>query len=172
MYNEMDLTSVYAKLRRAKEHFETVDREITAWTNAGDDTFTIERSAYETRIGLIVHFHEPKPDFLRWTLIIADCVYNLRCSLDHLVYVAGKFETREMPTTDVDRNYFVIANTEPEFWGESKGKLKGLSSTLIHAIERLQPYNRSHPVIPLTRPEKLSQKSLKISACMVRFGPC
>ncbi len=148
MHSELDLTSVYAKLGRAKEHFETVDSKIDAWTKSGEDTFTVERGAYNTRIGLAIHFHAPHPDFLGWTLIIADCIHNLRCALDHLVYVVGKFETRENPTTDVEKNYFVIADTEPEFRGESKGKLRGLNCHIIRAIERVQPYNRRHPIIP------------------------
>jgi hypothetical protein len=144
----LDLTSTYAKLGRAEDHYKIVDDEIRTWINSGDNTFTVERGAYDTRFGIVVHFHEPKPDFLRWTLMIADCVFNLRCALDHLVYAVGKLETRENPTSDVDKNYFVIADTEPEFWGESKKKLRGLSCTVVSAIERLQPYRRPHPIIP------------------------
>ncbi len=50
-----DYTSTYAKLKRAEEHFQLLDAEILAWLNLADDSFSIERGAYGTRIGLAIH---------------------------------------------------------------------------------------------------------------------
>ena len=146
--SEPDYTSTYAKLERAEEHFELLQFEITQWHNACKHTFTIERGAYDTRVGLVIHMGGPDPKFLRWTLMVGDCINNARAALEHMVYAIGQYEAVKNPTGDHKWNQFVIVDVPTDFDGEAKRRLKCFTPAVLAAIEGIQPFNRPHPILP------------------------
>jgi hypothetical protein len=145
---DLDLTSVYAKLDRAEEHFKTVDSEIAQWLKSGRYEPFFERGTRGTRIGIAVVRTGPPPDLVRWSIIIGDCINNLRASLDHLAHAFMKVHTAYIPTGEKERVTFVIIDDPTEFAKARRGNLKGFTDRFIHVLEQLQPFNRKHPVVP------------------------
>ena len=145
---ELDLTSVYAKLDRANEHFKAVDAEISKWIDAGRYEPFTERGAYGTRIGLAVTQVGPPPDLIRWAVIIGDCINNLRSALDHLINAFTKVSALYTPPSKKERITFVIIDDPTEFEKARNKRLAGFDSRFASALETLQPFKRKHPVLP------------------------
>ena len=74
----LDLKSVYAKLGRAEEHFELLKGEIGPWTEKCSYHLPLAHNPQFTEHRLIAQQLGPAPDLLRWSLMIGDCVTNLR----------------------------------------------------------------------------------------------
>ena len=145
---KLDLTSVYAKLSRAQEHFETVDLEINKWLSSGHYETFFERSPQETSLGIGLIRVGPPADLIRWSLIIGDCVNNLRSALDHLVVSLCKVPTLYASTAKKNRSTFVIVDTPELFRKARTGSLGGFSESFLDLLETFQPYRRTHPDLP------------------------
>lgn len=145
----IDLTSVYAKIQRAEEHIRSVDAELTEWLESGSHTYTLERNEERTQTYFRAKMYGPKPDYLRWTLIVGDAINNLRSALDHLVYAYAKHQRRDTPGSKVEGSAFVIADTH-EKWNHpsNRKKLSCLSIPIMEAIKAVQPFSRKHPDLP------------------------
>jgi hypothetical protein len=145
----LDLKSVYGKLGRAEEHFQAVDAEISSWMKDCTYSFAFEHNADFTRHAVVLRRVGPDPDLLRWTLIIGDCINNLRISLDHLIYAVAKHETRNNPTCDIEKLAFIIVDKPELFMSkDNRKRLEGLSDEVIDAVRNCQPFIRKHPVLP------------------------
>jgi hypothetical protein len=145
----LDLTSVYGKLGRGEEHFKQVDAEISAWMKCCTNNVSFEHNSDFTRHALILRRVGPDPNLLRWTLIIGDCINNLRSSLDHLIYAAAKHEARNNPTCDVENLAFIIVDKPELFMNKyNRKRLDGLSKGVIDAVRNCQPFMRNHPTLP------------------------
>ena len=144
----LDLTSVRAKLVRAQEHAQTIKNEILAWTERSPYSLTNEVNADSNRYSIFVHINEPPP-LQRWSLMVADCISNLRAALDHLVYsIAVKEATPNTPVGE-DKLLFPITDSRMKFDEAVKGGRLGMISEPIRAaIESFQPYNRPHHILP------------------------
>lgn len=74
---------VDAKLRRANEHFEVVERELTQFMRSNPYRLVAKYDPTERQIvakaRAVIH---PATD--RWACLIGDCVHNVRSALDHL----------------------------------------------------------------------------------------
>jgi len=141
----LDLTSVYAKLDRAEEHFKAAQAEISAWENSGRYEPFFERGAYGTRIGLAILRIGPPPDLTRWSVIIGDCINNLRSSLDHLIYAFAKYQAAGDPAAKIENLAFVIVDLPVTFEKDKGSRLKGFSDSFIALVASMQPYVRKHP---------------------------
>lgn len=145
---ELDLTSVYAKLNRAEEHFKAVDGEISRWLESGRYESFFERGTWGTRIGIGVCRVGPPPDLVRWSLIIGDCINNLRSSLDHLMHAYMQVHTAYIPTGKKQRVTFVVVDDPVKFVEARAGNLKGFTDRFVQVLESLQPFHRKHPTLP------------------------
>lgn len=145
---ELDLTSVYAKLDRAEEHFKAVDSEIKTWLNSGRYEAFVERGTQQTRIGISVLRTGPPPDLVRWSVIIGDCLNNLRATLDHLMNAFCKVPYIYTPTRDKERLTFIIIDDPDEFTKALNRTFKGLCPAYTDVLTQLQPFNRKHPMLP------------------------
>jgi hypothetical protein len=101
-----------------------------------------------TRYSLILRVNEPAP-FQRWSLMIGDCLNNLRASLDHLIYTVAAHESSpEFPRYERALQ-FPITDSRPEFdKAVERRQLGEISEPVRACIERMQPYNRPHPTLP------------------------
>jgi hypothetical protein len=145
----LDLRSVYGKLDRAEEHFKHVDAEISAWMKRCTNSVAFEHNSDFTRHAVVLKRIGPEPELLRWTLIIGDCINNLRSSLDHLIYAVAKHETRDNPTCDIDKLAFIIVDKPELFMNkDNRKRLDGLSKEVIDAVRNSQPFIRVHPTLP------------------------
>jgi hypothetical protein len=78
------LEGVELKLKRAKEHFEALAEAITAFVRKPDTyTMLLEVNAQRSPVLRVEDIEEPRSD---WTVLIGDCVHNLRSALDHLAF--------------------------------------------------------------------------------------
>lgn len=144
----LDLTGVRAKLSRSQEHAQTVHDEARSWIDRHPYSVTQQVNADSTRYSLILRENEPAP-FQRWTLMIADCLNNLRTSLDHLVYSIAVSESGSTSPPYDTRLRFPITDCRDSFDEEVRTKRLGNISDPVRAVvESLQPYNRPHEALP------------------------
>lgn len=142
----LDLTSVNAKVSRAKEHTQSVKDEVAAWMSTRTCNLTPRANADFTRWALIISV--PKTaDLVRWTLIVGDAINNLRSALDHLIYAIAVHESGSNPPPDEKRLAFPICDTPGEF-KETAKRIRSLTSEVRTAIESVQPYSCPHPTLP------------------------
>jgi len=130
------LESPLAKLNRATEQCNALRRELLTFANPNIYGITKEQDA---DTGYALYSFEdvpPFPDAIG--LRLGEMLYNFRCSLDHLVYQLVCSEGNE-PTS---RTEFPIFNSISEYERIKRGKLKGVSSTVMSIVDSLQPcYN-------------------------------
>jgi hypothetical protein len=142
----LDLTSVNAKLRRANEHLNSVHQEAVSRLQPQDYSASKQINANRTRFSWVFHAHKGT-DFETLSLQFADCVHNLRCALDHLVYTIAIHESGNNPPPEANRLAFPLACNTAQFQ-DAKRSIKSLSLPVRTAIESVQPYNRPHPDFP------------------------
>ena len=144
----LNLTSVRAKLARSQEHAQAVYNETRSWIDRHPYNITQHVNADSTRYSLVLRENEPA-SFQRWTLMIADCLNNLRSSLDYLVYAIAIAESGSNPPPNEGRLQFPIADCRADFDEAVRTKrLFGISDPVRAAVESMQPYNRPHPTLP------------------------
>jgi hypothetical protein len=76
--------------------------------------------------------------------IIGDCLYNLRASLDHLVYALALANKPSLTDTEMTETAFPIFKTEAGFQTRGRGKIKHVSPEAHTIIDSLQPYRTWH----------------------------
>jgi hypothetical protein len=143
----LDLSSVYAKLQRAEEHAQALKAEVRPWMDDIPYRLIRETNADGTRHSIVARVVK-HPPLLRWSLMIADSIHNLRSALDHLVYTIALHESGQDPPPAGDSLMFPICDTPTQFKKASK-KIQTLSDPVQTAIEKVQPYNRPHTELPV-----------------------
>ena len=141
-----DLESCRAKLGRAEEHVETVEQQIRTWFDHCPYQFVKHANPESTRHSVTIKITKP-PALSLWSLIASDAVHNMRCALDHLVYGLAIRRSKVDPPPDAERLAFPICDS-PESFREAKWRIHTLSDPVQTAVERLQPYHRSHQDFP------------------------
>lgn len=137
----VSLAGCEAKLRRAKHHQDDLRRVVAT---------TLDEHGYEVRfhtdtdggkrdyVFTIHNLPEADPD---WSLLIGDCIHNLRSTLDHLAFqlsILGKGS----PLTEEEARlpFFPVCN-DPTKWNGWRSKLRLMRKGEITRIEELQPFN-------------------------------
>lgn len=143
-----DLGSCLAKLRRSEEHFDDVKNEIVAWSKKDGYAFFLEHNSDFTEYRMVTRLIGVEPDLVRWSLMIGDAISNLRDALDHMIYAIAKVQTVNKPTAKIDRLSFLIVDEDTDFARYAPKNLGPILTNVVTAIERFQPYNRPHKVIP------------------------
>jgi hypothetical protein len=145
----LDLTSVNAKLGRAQEHFETVTNEVRTWLDPCPYRLVQQINADCTRYSFMLKVVK-EPPLQHWSLVIADCINNLRCALDHFVYAIAIHEAKGViPPPNGGSLYFPICSSSKEFESDRvQRRIRTLSATVRTEIKAMQPYNRPHKVFP------------------------
>jgi hypothetical protein len=144
----LDLSSVRAKLARAQEHAQTVKSEIAAYMGRSPYAIVKHANIEQTRYSIILRVNEPAP-LLRWSLIVADCLNNLRSALDHLIYTIALLESSPNPPAYEGKLAFPIADCREKFdEAVSQRKLGDLSLEIREVISDMQPYKRPHEMLP------------------------
>jgi hypothetical protein len=143
----LDLTSTNAKIARAEEHVGLLHDELVAWGKFDPYRATAEFNADHTRLAFVMHAN-PAASLKRASLILSDCLHNLRCAVDHLAYAVASHQHKGPNPLDVGKGFaFVLADDELKFRQQagSKQLAKFLSPAAIDAMEAVQPYRRLHP---------------------------
>ncbi len=140
----LDLSSVTAKLGRARYHADAIANQIVPWVNSDLYSLTEKANAGRTRFSLVFNMRtSERPPLQDWSLMAGDCIHNLRCALDHLVYAIAIHESGASPPPCANRLQFPICDDDARFADEvAKNRLGMLSNEIVASIKGLQFYNR------------------------------
>lgn len=134
-YATMD--GVWAKYRRAVEHADEFDGLLSRY--AEDDSYRVTFE-FDPETGWH-HFKwdiRAEPPRERFALLFGDMLYNLRASLDYVIWQLCIRDGAELHKY----RYFPACKTTHQ-WNSALGReLKGLDPTWIQVIDDLQPYHR------------------------------
>lgn len=132
------IKSFYAKLDRAHEHRDALQREIESLSER-NSYFLVREKRNEGREHVFrIHFLK-EPDRVRWGLIFGDSVHNLRSALDHLVVAIAASVHGDFPPPDFHRLMFPISESPSKF-DNAKRCVQSLPEGIQAVIEELQPY--------------------------------
>jgi hypothetical protein len=145
------LSGAWAKWERAQAHLRSLDPEdfpTITFTNEWLRHYPTTPEAH--RDGLEYRFYvEAEPlETETWALIAGDCLFDLRCALDHMVFDLHRRRFRGRVPPDVEKaSGFPILLTKPTGSGRSADpakwrEIRHLALKQRRAIEFLQPYNR------------------------------
>lgn len=128
------------KLRRAREHLQTLHNEITRARRLDNHTITVEDDVQACEYVFRVHnVRDADPN---WSYLIGDCVHNLRSALDHLVYqLSIRKLGRDLTEEEGRRVGFPIEEKPARFPRPDEGRLEHVRIGEYTRIAELQPYN-------------------------------
>jgi hypothetical protein len=117
------------------------------WRDTNPYNISKERNEDFTQFYVVLHVTNI-PDLEGWSLIIGDCIHNFRSALDHMVSAIAIHESGKNPPPKEGVLAFPIADNPSDF-KKASGRIETLSAPARAAIESVQPYNRTHPAVPL-----------------------
>jgi len=131
------MTGVWAKFRRAEHHAQAFERLLAGFLESDSYAVAVEFDA-ETgwhHFRWSVMKEPPREEF---AVLFGDMLYNLRASLDYLVWQLV-LANGEVP----DRGNSFPAAKSPKAWAAAQGNdLRGVHPVWIAEIDKLQPYKR------------------------------
>ncbi len=148
------LASAWYKLDWAKEHADTLARQLDEATNEYNHPVTFNRqSKPETTIKIpgkevtrFIYTVATMPSITpSHMLLLGDALQGFRSSLDHLAWVLVKRRGRRLSAKDKRLVQFPMATSRIKFWASVSGKtLPGVPrKPFLTEVERFQPYRRS-----------------------------
>jgi hypothetical protein len=136
------------KLQQAGVHFKKLKQAIDTYRY--DGSFHVEQARREdaNAFDFTLRISEPPP-IDEWSLIVGDCVHNMRAALDQLAW-----QLDSAPTTGPGGSAFPIYTKKPESWPTPT--VARMPAAAQPIIEALQPYNeptsdriKRHPLATL-----------------------
>lgn len=148
--------SFIEKLDRANEHLKKLRAELSRWVKSRPYGITDELDTKSGDNVLYARMLRPAPPII--ATVVGDCLYNLRSSLDHLVYcLAARNQNRPLTDAEVTTCAFPICQRPQEFYKRGRGRIRLLATEPQTVIERLQPCRTGNPTAhPLWILEKLN----------------
>lgn len=137
------------KLDRALGHLDDLDREIRGLLHSGGcravEQIDPDTGDWVLRVRLA---SQPPPEL---SLVVGDCVHNLRSALDHIAFQLWSNYTKPLSDEEAKRSEFPIFNRRSEFHrrqrngkpapGSGLRKISGIDPHAQSLIEAMQPYN-------------------------------
>jgi hypothetical protein len=152
------LASARLKLDRAHEHLDRLHAEAEAWIESHPYKLVDERDPYPVGSPILhrdarhrrVRVTEVTPVPPRWSLLIGDCVHNLRASLDHLALALAQAHTHRLTHEQIESSEFPIFRYQIPA-DQVRRKIGCVAPPAQAAIQVLQPYHRGddYPTDPL-----------------------
>lgn len=139
-YLQHPLDSCFERLRRADEHLLDFNKRVGAMLKKQADAVGIRLDQNPPHH--VIEVALPPETFfdMRFGVLVGEIFYNLRCSLDYLIFELAKLDSG----VEQRGTQFPIVHSRNDFDTRRKCWLKGLNDVHIAAIERLQPYNGGH----------------------------
>jgi hypothetical protein len=134
------------KLERAREHLDSFDAEAKAWID-GKPYSIVDEADPETPPHPLaggkprrfrVDRSETPPS--RLSILIGDCVFNLRASLDHLALALARKHTPTMTDKQTESSEFPIFHTGPIDPKQENRKIGCIAPSARTVIVAMQPY--------------------------------
>lgn len=130
------------KLGRAEHHLETLRGEVEGFIQSDFYETVTDRDYKRRLVARVKNVEQPPPEL---SVLIGDCVHNLRSSLDHLAYALASY-TQPLPELYAKTSAFPIFKTGPLYRRKGPAgalyKMRGMSRRTRAAIQRVQPYHR------------------------------
>jgi hypothetical protein len=148
------------KLRRAYHHLQDLDAKMTAWLDTELASVVTEPDPEHTGF-FLVKVTASRPPADPFSLIIGDCIQNMRAALDQLAFSLASAYTVPLPDDWARKSQFPIFGDEDRqgrsgvgpamFSNNGTAKIRGIDPAAQVIIERLQPYHqgqnfRTHPL--------------------------
>jgi hypothetical protein len=134
-----DLADPYLKTSRAKEHLESLRKELQTFYDSKPYELTTQEDTHNQMYLTYVKV-STAPD--RLSLILGDLLYCLRSSLDQLVWCLVKTIGNYPERTAFPIIYSNNSKNRRRF----KEQTAGVSAAALAIIESLQPYHAGNPV--------------------------
>jgi len=147
----LDMADVIAKWDRAQEHLKTLNNAVRSFFD--DDPYTIATEPdHEQRCHVVRLVNPGSVPMRAWSVLIGDCVHNLRCTLDYIAWQLAGSDLNDRATQ------FPVCDTPHRFNSFAGRRLTRLSSSAMTFLECLQPYqgrNENRPIWAIDTIEKL-----------------
>lgn len=129
------LDNAYARVSRAKQHLTSLKRDLTKFLAHPSPIFSeLEEDMADGDFIIVdysLYLHRPL-----WSILVGECIYNLRAALDYLIYELAILDSRQIQKG----TQFPIEDTPQGWKGRRDGSyLKGLSVPHKACIKTLQP---------------------------------
>ena len=128
------------RLQRALYHLDSLEAEIAAWIEERPYRTWREPEVDNTKKVVWVEVSDTPPSEL--SLIVGDCLHNLRCSLDNLVLELAIARNKGRPVSssvESDSGFPIFLDQNPS---KLDNMLRGIDPRAKAVIEGLQPYTR------------------------------
>jgi hypothetical protein len=133
------LDGIRLKLYRAVDHFRDIDVAIGEMFRSENKAKAAGHHYDPDREELIVSLPKQLPIDPRITLIIGDCIHNVRSALDHLVFQLAILNRAEPEAASSVS--FPVYLTSGQFRNATKGKIEPfIDASAFTEIKKLQPY--------------------------------
>ena len=131
------LRHIELKVKRAKEHVEDLQRQITAFLETKPYKVAVKLDAQSRKPIYYLSSIERTPDCL--SLVVGDAIQNLMSALDHLAYQIVCSDTGDAPPNP-NWIYFPVADDAKKYEAKKHGKIGGARQETFEAIDALKPY--------------------------------
>lgn len=133
------LAGAYAKLDRADEHFQSLEREIQAWVQNNEDAARGQLQLIDGQTFYVMEARTISTVPVHVGLVLGDAVHNLRAALDHAIWQVVTFHKGKP-----DRgNQFPIFTREPtteQALAKWNRNVRGIGNPDLALIKGVQPY--------------------------------
>jgi hypothetical protein len=137
---EILLDNCFAKLKRAKETINMLEKELNELVKDGKYSVISELQEEKKRYAFILN---GEPINVRIPILAGEVIHHLRTILD---YVVWEIASKKSPKNFNQRIQFPIYETEEKFKNALKNKkLLGIPEKFRDYIESIQPYNTTDP---------------------------
>lgn len=174
------MAGVRLKLQRAFHHIEQLVLEADKWLNSNHNSTWIEAEK-DNPPYFLLKARADKVPIDPFSLLLGDCLYNLRSGLDHLVYALAVAAVYPSPLPDdvAKASQFPIIGDEdgngtsgcgPQLFKKAASRIQMLKPEAQAAIKRLQPFQlvgkfRFHPLWRLNELSNIDKHRFLHAAC-------
>ena len=142
----LDDSSALWKIDRAKELLDGLDIEVRAWIDTKPyGGYTYINPEY-TRASFVIKVHK-EPPIIRWSLIVADIIHNLRCALDHTFWAILQNRFPAGLPKGADKLSFPIWDGVPD--SNQRGNFNCVGPVLFSVVDAVQPYRNPFDGLPV-----------------------
>lgn len=136
-FTPAELATWNLKVKRAQEHLDRLNTEFQWFKEGRPHDFRVEQDPKTEENVMILSRADPIP--IKWSLIIGDCVQNLRSALDHITCRLELDHSGKVGT----RTEFPIYDRCKPYKDARAGKIGGLSPDAQTVIDGLQPISEA-----------------------------
>jgi hypothetical protein len=138
------LLHVTLKVKRAKEHFCELERQVRAFLATNPYRVACKVNPDTRKPTYYVASVDPTPQCL--PLVAGDVIQNLMSALDHLAYQLVCSDTGDNPPNP-NWIYFPIQDDAAKYDAKKRGKIEGAAQETIDAIDLLKPYKGGNDLL-------------------------